>query len=219
MNSLSRFVLRSAACVVFAPALALNTLGQQQSPRPGGTTDAENSRREAERRAMEREKRDRQFTLRSVESEAGRRPDEPAEPRLDLPQILEDFKLLQVVSHDLVQTSSTAEALDLKSVAKAASEIRKRAERLSANLVLPKPEKRDKRARPEAVSEAAELKRTLVTLDELIAGFAHNPVFRDVNIVDAELSAKARRDLDDIIELSGLLKKSCERMDKARQPH
>ncbi|MBA3439549.1 MAG: hypothetical protein H0T92_06750 [Pyrinomonadaceae bacterium] len=54
-------------------------------------------------------------------------------------------------------------------------------------------------------------------MNELIAGFVNNSVFKSAGVVDAELSAKARRDLKGIIELSEGIKKSSEKLNKAAQ--
>jgi len=205
---------RAAAAIAVALAAAVTAFGQQ-SPPPTGS-DAERARIEAERRRLERERILPQMNLRIVESEGPKRHSDESQPmRLDIQQILEDFKLLQVVSRNLMTIASQGQTLNLKEVEKSTSEIKKRAGRLSANLVLPKSEKGGKRGAPEVLFDEAELKRSVATLDELIDGFAHNPVFREVNLVDANLSAKARRDLDEIIALSDRMKKSCEQLNKA----
>ena len=59
--------------------------------------------------------------------------------RLILVQIREDFLQIQILNDDLVQ-AARADSLDLKVVAKGASEIAKRAERLRENLALPESE-------------------------------------------------------------------------------
>ena len=218
-------LLRAAAVVVLASAIIPAALGQQEGSAPGqrgGRSDSERGTREREMREMrEREMRDRdlrerQFNLRMLENEA-RRPVERYEPRLALTQIREDFTRIQAVNHDLAQANSRKDALDLKFVAKSASEVKKRAERLKFNLALPAPEKSAKRPKAEADAGPEQLKSSLSTLTELINGFVNNPVFKSTGVVDAELSAKARRDLEEIVELSGGIKKSSERLSKVAQ--
>lgn len=137
--------------------------------------------------------------------------------RLALAQIKEDFLRIQVVNHELLRAASRGGELDLKLVAKSASEIKKRAERLKRNLALPEPEKRPKGLTAEAWGEPEQLRSSLSALDALILRFVNNPVFKSVTIVDAQLSAKARRDLEEIIELSSQLKKGSEQLHKAAQ--
>lgn len=217
----------AAAAVVFASAITPSVTGQQDNSDPGqrgGRNDSERERgnREREMREMreremrERDLRDRQFNLRMLENEA-RRPVERHEPRLALTQIREDFMRLQAVHNDMAQTVSREGALDLKFIAKSASEVKKRAERLKYNMALPEPEKGTKRPRTEVGADPAQLKSSLSALNELIAGFVNNPVFKSAGVVDAELSGKARRDLEGIIELSGGIKKSSEKLNKAAQ--
>jgi hypothetical protein len=51
-------------------------------------------------------------------------------------------------------------------------------------------------------------------LEKLIIGFANNPIFREANVVDVQLSARAKHDLEDIIELSEQIEKSSEKLNK-----
>ena len=137
--------------------------------------------------------------------------------RLALAQLKEDFLRIQVVNHELLRAASRGGELDLKLVAKSASEIQKRAERLKRNLALPEPEKRPQRLTAEAWREPEKLRSSLTAMAVLILRFVNNPVFKSVTIVDAQLSAKARRDLEEIIELSSQLKKGSEQLHKAAQ--
>ena len=157
--------------------------------------------------------RQRVFNNRTIEEEL-RRPAERREPQLALVQIKEDYVRIQEVNRDMVQAASAGGVLDLKFVAKSASEIRKRAERLKSNLALPEPEKAADRPKAVAGADSAHLKASLLTLGRLVAVFVRNPIFREVNVVDAQQSVKASRDLQQIIELSGRLKKDSERLDR-----
>jgi hypothetical protein len=210
-------VLRAASVVALALLSAPAAFGQQGPPRQPPTRPADNpARLEAERRRMEQERRQRELDLRIVETEGRRAQRAHAEERrLDVSYVLDDFRLIQVVSNELAVAAKQGGELDLKLVARSAADIRKRAGRLSSNLGLPKSEKGAKRSAPEATPDAEGLKQSLSKLDTLVDGFAHNPVFRDVNLLDAELSAKARRDLDEIMELSDWVKKNSERLSKS----
>ncbi len=202
--------LRFAAAILLASAIAPSVAGQQISSASG------QDRAARERREQREQLQRRQFALRMLENEA-RRPVERHEPRLALTQIREDFWHIQLVNKDLAQAVLSSAALDPKFIAKSAAEIKKRAGRLKFNLMLPEPEKGTKRQKAQVGAEPEQLKSSLSALNELIAGFMSNPIFKSTGVVDAELSAKARRDLEGIIELSEGIKKSSERMNKAAQ--
>ena len=156
--------------------------------------------------------RQRVFNNRKVEEEL-RKPVERHDPRLALEQIKEDFIGIQVVNKELVLAARNA-ALDPKFVVKSASEIKKRAERLRDSLVLPEPEDSHKRAAEVTAVGPEQVRPAISALSKLIVAFVNNPVLKEANVIDVELSLKARRDLDEIIELSGRLKRSSEKLNK-----
>lgn len=219
MREMFAYVPRAALAVVLALAAAQAVAAQQNPTQPGqpaerpGWLDTERGMRE--RRQAEVERRMREMDLRIVEQEGRRQRANSEERRLDFNPILDDFKLIQVVSGELAQAAAQDAPLDLQMVVRSAADIRKRAGRLSSSLALPKSEKGGRRGGPEVLFDAVELKRSAVTLEELVRGFAHNPVFREVNLLDADLSAKARRDLDEILDLSERMRKSSEQLGKA----
>jgi hypothetical protein len=200
----------------FEPALKLLTAfalaavaaplchGQQKNPRP-------NSTQGELQRALERE-----LLFREMEESMSRRPAPPQPSRQPVvAQINEDFERIQIINHALAQSSAAGEELDFKLVAQAASEIKKRAGRLKENLSLPViGEERPKSS--DAIGQG-QLKESLAALDRLVNSFVNNPGFRSVKVVDPQWSARARGDLEEIIELSGRLKKSCEQLHKAAQ--
>jgi hypothetical protein len=167
---------------------------------------------------VERIIRERQRVMTSRRVEEGlRRPAERArreeQERLAFAQIEEDYVRIQVVSKELSETVSTAGDLDLKLVAKSTSEIGKRAERLLHNLALPELTADVERVKVPAKGQAR-LQPSLLMLGRLVDRFVRSPFFREVNVIDAQVSTRARRDLEGIIELSGRLKKECEERDR-----
>lgn len=202
-----------AAAVAALMLLAAPAAFGRQSPQPNQLPTARPTPPPVRDPRIERERTQHEMDLRIVEQEGRRQRASPGEPRLDVRHIVDDFTLIQVSSNNLAQAAQ-ADALDLKLVAKSAADIRKRAGRLSSNLGLPKSEKGAKRPALEEAPDAENLKQSLTRLDALVDGFAHNPVFREINLIDAELSAKARRDLDEIIELSDWVRKHSERLHK-----
>ncbi|MCM3903335.1 MAG: hypothetical protein ND866_16660 [Pyrinomonadaceae bacterium] len=134
------------------------------------------------------------------------------EQRLLLQEINEDFARLQLVNNEMKLKNSADVVLDFKYVSDAAAEIKKKSLRLRTNLVFPESAKTDER---EKTSPTVGLKAQLVTLDRLIRSFVTNPVFTDAGVINAELAAKARGDLDEIIDLSDKVKKQAAKLSKA----
>jgi hypothetical protein len=192
-------VVRAAAALAFLASLAVTAAHGQQSTR-----------------TIERLLRERQRTiyLREVE-ETLRKPVVRAEEelRLALTQINEDYERIQFVNLELAKATSNPATLDLKLAAESASEIHKRAERLLNNLALPEPPSDLERVRMPAEGEE-QLRPSLGMLRRLVDRFVRSPLFREVNVIDAQISTRARRDLEGIIELSGRLKKDCEKYGK-----
>jgi hypothetical protein len=65
-----------------------------------------------------------------------------------------------------------------------------------------------------AVTSPEQLKPSLRKLGKLIFDFVENPFFKEVSVVDTHLTTKARRDLEEIIELSGQIKNNSEKLNK-----
>ena len=163
--------------------------------------------------------RDRQFNKRTLEKEL-RKPADQTEQRLAFAQIKEDYVRIQVINHELAKAFSGGGTPDLTFIAKSAAEIKKRAERLKHNLVLPKPEKGFKRPDAHLFAGTEQLKSPVSTMSGLIVEFVNNQLFKATSVVDAKSSAKARLDLEQIIELSDYVRKSSEMMSKeTRKSH
>ena len=135
------------------------------------------------------------------------------ESRLPLAQIREDFARLQAVNGYLARAASRGGEMDFKAVAKSASEVEKLARRLGDNLMLPRPEVGAVRGQLESQAEEVRLRPALTALVARIQGVARNPIFKGY-VFDAALSAEAQRDIDEIVELSGRIKRSSEQSSK-----
>ena len=133
-------------------------------------------------------------------------------PPLLLDQIRDDFLQIQVIDRNLMRATA-GDTLDLKLVANSAGEIGKRSRRLKENLALPRPETpvaQPSRITVEATSER--LRTSISDLSNLIDEFVGNPMFEQIKLVDAKLSAKARQDIEAIIELSSQIKRSSQKL-------
>jgi hypothetical protein len=168
------------------------------------------SRAQAERDRREREAHEREAELNLALAERLRltEPEQRPAPRLNLVKVREDYVQLQVVNNELARVVAAGGEPDFKVMATAAAEIRKRAERLKVNLALPETPRDEKR--PDAAAPP-DLKATLNALDQLILRFVRNPFFTDTKRFDLKHSATVGRELKEIIELSGRVRKMCEK--------
>lgn len=219
MNSAMRRVVLSAATCALASAFAGDASGRQ-NPRRGVGNSAEVERLERERRDREMREADlseREFLLRNMEPD--RRPAEKPAPRLALAQLRGDFVRIQVLNNDLARAVSRGGDLDPRFVSKSAAEIRKLATRLRDNLALPAPAVEGGRDEAKtAAAPPAQLGPALSALDGLILKFVDDVASKGVYLLDAQSSAKARQELEAIIELSAQLKKAGETLGKSTRP-
>ena len=152
---------------------------------------------------------ERERLLREVEKPI--KPLPVSEQKMLLDRINKDFARIQVVDHEMVKAISSGDALDVKIVRKATDEIKTLATRLKTNLLLPETE--EVQPEIEVGHESKEVKAAIFHLSKIVKSFVHNPVFQSSsNVVDARLSAQARRDLEIIIKLCRDIKKSAEKL-------
>ena len=121
-------------------------------------------------------------------------------------QIREDFTRLQLVNNEMMDTVFDKRNVDRKLIAATTAEINKRAARLSENLALPRIDDKTKNQKLDDVRNDSSLQTELLALDRCIMSFIANPLFKQPNVVNAQLALKARQDLDLIIRLSKQLK-------------
>jgi len=139
---------------------------------------------------------------------------DPKQLQAVIDQVEQDFKQILILHNEIGRATAADKALDYHFVSDATSEIKKRASRLQTVLALSRPEGGDKQGKPVKFADA-QVKDALIVLCSRIESFVKNPVIEAPGTVDLEQSARARRDLDSIIDLSGSIKKSAERLSKA----
>lgn len=201
-KSCSRVITRGVGLTIAIILATIFASSAKAQGAPGPTSDRGRNLRD----------REMQITL----LERGAKESAKREPRLLLQEINEDFARLQVVNNEIKLKSSANIVLDFKYVSDAAAEIKKRSFRLRTNLVFPQTARNDER---EKTPPTEGLKSQLTKLDRLIRSFVTNPVFTDANVIDAALAAKARGDLDEIIDLSDKVKKHAAKLNKANASH
>jgi cytochrome c556 len=197
------------ACYLAATISALTVMANAaqalQTPRPPGDRDA---RREDRQREL-REKRLQTLDMRQVLEQRD-------QARIDaaIKQIKDDFKQIQIIRNEMVHNLVANKPLDYKLILNEAAEINKRADRLKTFLMPPDAEAKDKDAKDHVEFTNDEMKGALVQLCNRIANFIENPVLKSPGTVDVEQSTRAGGDLLVIIELSGNIKRSAEKLNK-----
>jgi hypothetical protein len=143
--------------------------------------------------------------LEMLEASMTRRPASSTDRHTTLAEVREDFWRIQLANDDLNTSLSSQTAIDSRLVAKTVAEIRTRAKRLKENLALPRPEKGPE---PQVVSAAPlDLRSSIAKLSRLIESFVSNPMLSQKHVIDATLSLRASHDLEDIITVSGEIRK------------
>ena len=203
MKPTTRFVFQISAAIVLA--LAIFPSVNAQSPRD----------RDREREANERDLELRSWNLRLISVNARKPRYRQPNVQQALAQLQEDFTRLQIVNKNLGRAAIANGALDFKFVSKSVSEIKKRAERLNNNLALPEPEMTNANPPSAAAVHPGQLKASVLKLVRLVYRFVDNPFFKEASVVDTQLTSEARRDLEQIIELSEQIKKSGGKPDNA----
>ena len=195
----------------FMAALATSTVAQQQG-RPVYVPPAL-ERRDTEM-ARQREMRERETLRQSL----GKRPVRAANlgyVQAVIAQVNQDFQRIQVARNEIVRAASAGNALDYKFISEVTGEIKKRASRLEGNLALPEPEGNEKSQKNEGTLNEEQIRVALLTLCNRIESFVTSPLFETPGVIDVEHSAKASRDLESMLQLSGSIRRSAEKLNKA----
>ena len=139
-----------------------------------------------------------------------------SEWRAVLFQIRQDFLRIQIINDGIQKSNLPAGALDLELTAKSTAEIVRCAQRLKINLAFPEGEPAANSPRRKTNLNLEELRTSLAVLDKVINAFVANPVFERSGVVDAKLSVQASHDLEQIILVSKQLKRSSEKLRRAK---
>ena len=159
-----------------------------------------------------RERQQREAQLRSAEIVGPAKTVDTRDLEAAAKQMREDFKGIQVMRNNVVRHLKSENPLDYKFIASETEGINKRANRLKANLTREavEGEKKEDGTRVEVGDN--QMKDALVTMCKRIDSFTENPAFKMPDVVDAAQSAKAGRDLRDIILLSGGIMKLAQKL-------
>ncbi|HYP52053.1 MAG TPA: hypothetical protein VEQ42_00850 [Pyrinomonadaceae bacterium] len=205
--------LASAVCALALAAPARAQQGPAPGPPPPGNRDPF---------AEIRERQQREAQLRSAEMRGNVMPTvDPRAVAAAAEQMRDDFKNIQILRNSVVRHLQSDKPLDFKFVARETEEINKRAGRLKGFLVreAADAEKRERDKQPDAAEpemDGEQVKAALVRMCHRIDSFTGNPLFKTPDVVDVQQSAKAGRDLLDIINLSRDIRKAAERLNRTK---
>jgi len=151
----------------------------------------------------------REWQLRNFGKEPGSPKDERQVKAL-MAQTEEDFTRILTLHNEIARALSSKDDLNYQFVSEATAEIRKRASRVQSNLALGLAED----DAPIKAKSDPELKDSLIRLCKEIRSFVTNPIIENPNTIDAAQLTRARRDLESLIQLSGLIKKDADKLKK-----
>lgn len=161
---------------------------------------------------------ERQYKMRAMEIEASRPPLSPEKKRLALAQIADDYAQIQVINNKMMSAAMSARVPNYGKIAETTSEIGKRASRIKMNLPLPDDDSDDQGAKVavyKSVVDPASLKASLLWLDGRIMSFVNNPIFQNTTVVEVGEAARAKRDLNTIVEISSRIAKDTKKLSKS----
>jgi hypothetical protein len=151
----------------------------------------------------------REYQLRNFGTQPGA-PKDDRQLKALMAQTEEDFTRILTLHNEIARALASKKDLDYHFVSEAMAEIKKRASRVQSTLVLhPSSEDAPVKEHPDA-----EIKDSLIKLCKEIRSFVTNPIIENPNTVDAVQLPRARRDLERLIQLSGLIKKDADKLGK-----
>lgn len=161
-----------------------------------------------------RERRNREAALRGAEIAPPKSRDDPRSAQVMVERMSEDFRRLQLVRNEMVRALKTEKPLEYKSLIDKTAEIHKRASRLKAMMAPETNIVPGANHVAQGTLGKDEIKIALIDLCNGIITFVESPVFKAPGLTNAEEAAEARRILQNIIDLSGGIRRSAEALGK-----
>jgi hypothetical protein len=197
----------SGASVVMGAAflmLSAMSVEAQFPTQPADTTNPE--------KVQQQEQSRRELQLRSLATQPELTND-PKRLQALAAEIEQDFQTILVLHNQLARFIMNNKPLDYDFVSDASAEIKKRASHLQRTLALTKPDEEQNQTKRADFADAR-IRDAVATLCSEIKNFITNPVIDKPGTVNAAELTRARRDLQEVINLSSNLKKSADRLKK-----
>lgn len=202
---------------VATSAICSNIYAQQAAPPGAGDKDLADKNIKTRSIDLERVDRDAHQPNNSATAKSASPEDRLA---AKYAEIKTDYEQIQLSQDAVIKIYQGKGKIDYAQISKAAMEINTSAKRLNSNLftVAPlenaetkKAKKKDEKSEQE-VKPMKSVRDLIVDLDNAIGSFATSPMFQNLRTVDATVAAKAKLDLDKIIELSASLNTEAQKM-------
>src|SRR5437870_5521127 len=139
------------------------------------------------------------------------RPNDPIRAQALMDQVSEDFQRILTRHNELVRAIAANQSLNYQFISDAMGEVKRRSTRLQSSLKLQKPEPATEDRDTRSVLVGMEIKDEMILLCKKIESFVKNPIIEKPGTVDAQALAKARKDLQSIVELSDVMKKQADK--------
>jgi hypothetical protein len=162
-------------------------------------------------RARQQEMSSREWQLRNF----GTEPNAPKDRRQVealMAQTAEDFDRILTLHNEIARALTSNKDLDYHFVSDATAEIKKRASRVQSSLFLRLKTEESHEHENSAAPKDLPVKDELIKLCHQIRSFVTNPSIENPNTINAEQMAKARKDLESLILLSGQIKKDADKL-------
>src|SRR5215475_5982080 len=195
---------RVASTAVTALSLGLCTtaiLAQAPGP-PPDTTNLERARQQAQSQ--------REWELRNPDKLVNMSTD-PKRLQQLAAEIEQDFQRILILNNQLAHFLLNNQPLNYEFVSEASAEIKKRASNLQKELALNKPDEDPNQPRTKEFADE-QIRDAVATLCSHIKNFVTNQIIDKPGTVNAPELARARRDLQNVIDVSSNLKKSADRL-------
>jgi len=160
-------------------------------------------------RIRQQEMSRREWQLRNFGTEPANAKDD-RQLKAIMAQTEEDFTRILTLHNEIARALTSKKDLNYQFVSEATAEIKKRASRVQSTLGL-HPASDDA---PVKEKSDPEMSDSLIKLCKDIRSFVTNPIIENPNTVDAVQLTRARRDLESLIQLSGLIKKDADKLSK-----
>ncbi len=204
--------------LIFSAAIWSGVFAQSNTP-PPATGDVDLRDTDVKRRSVEMERIERD--AKKGDRKTSQANKKAAEDRLaaKFGEIKIDYEQMQLSQDAIVKAYQTGSKIDYAQISKSAQEINKSAARLNSNLFPAeekdgkKKEEKKKDKSEKQSGQAKSVRDLIVDLDNAIGVFVKSPIFQNLRVVDAEVSKKAERELEKIIELSALLTDEARKME------
>jgi hypothetical protein len=122
-----------------------------------------------------------------------------------------NFERILALHNQMVQQITTGAPVDYRFLSDASGEIKKRAGQLQTALVLPRPDSQTA-DQPLPKFDDTQIKEAMLLFCKRIESFVKNPIIETPGTVDTLQAARARRDLQDVVDLADRIKRMADRL-------